>query len=87
MLSIIYDILQEQYAVPCNKLEPNLSINRELGIDGDDAYELIEFLVNKTGKKPSFDFSRYFYGEGILQISGRENLSVLELSLVFSEVN
>ena len=53
--------LSRQLSLPTNKITPKLSLFHDLGVDGDDAYELLEayaFKFNVDTKE--FRFDDYF---------------------------
>jgi len=44
---------------------PTTSINLDVGLDGDDAYELLETIQNRFGTRfDSLDWHKYFHNEG-----------------------
>lgn len=79
-IAAIYLVLRKHYGVPETRLNPDLSINRDVGIDGDDAGEFLEFLTLEIGREVSIDFAQYFYGEGLIQFGRRQNLTVNALA-------
>lgn len=79
MREVIFQVLRDYYAVPEKKLSSQLSINRDLGIDGDDAVELVRFLEERIGRRIEINLSDYFYGEGLIQFASKQNLSVNDL--------
>jgi len=80
----IFRILRDFYAVSPKKLDPTLSINRDVSIDGDDASELIRFLEKEIDEEITIEFSRYFYGEGLVHFGSRENLTVADLCQIMT---
>ena len=53
-------IISEETGNPLNKIKPDSKLVSELGIDGDDGYELMELLANKYNVDLSnIDFLRF----------------------------
>jgi acyl carrier protein len=62
-------IISEETGNPLNKIKPDSKLVSELGIDGDDGYELMELLANKYNVDLSnIDFYQYFGDESISPI-------------------
>lgn len=57
-----------------------LSANRDLGIDGDDAVELIESIEEEFSIILNLDFRSYFGGEGFFARPGPKALTIKELA-------
>jgi acyl carrier protein len=46
-------------------IEPTTSINLDIGLDGDDAYELLETIQKRFGTRfDALDWHEYFHNEG-----------------------
>lgn len=59
-------IISEETGNPLNKVQPTSKLVSELGIGGDDGYELMELLANKYNVDLSnIDFYQYFGDESI----------------------
>lgn len=54
-------IISEETGMPLDKIHPDSKLISELGVDGDDGYELIESLSNKYNVDlRDIDFDQYF---------------------------
>jgi hypothetical protein len=76
--NVIWLILREDFGVRSKSENPHIAINRDLGIEGDDAGELMEYLGIKTGKSIEIDLHSFFLGEGILA-GGTKNILTVEM--------
>jgi len=48
-------------------IKPSTSINLDIGLDGDDAYELLETIQKRFGTRfNTLDWHKYFHNEGEL---------------------
>ena len=61
----LVEILRDHFRIDISKLDPKTRVTRDLGIDGDDALELLEMIEATDGPKIDLDFARYFSGENL----------------------
>lgn len=69
-------VLIESYGVPLKKALPSTRINKDLGIEGDDALELISTLEKSFHLDIAICFSDFFIGEGLFAGGKRNDLSI-----------
>jgi len=81
----IENVLVDEFAIKRLKITPNSLIRGELGIDGDDADDLIKFIEKGVGKKIVIDLSDYFHDEGIISLRRVSDISIRELSELISK--
>ncbi|MDP3195900.1 acyl carrier protein [Tabrizicola sp.] len=75
----LVEILRDHFRVDISKLDPKTRVNRDLGIDGDDALELLEMIETRMGRRIDLDFARYFSGENLFS-GWKEDLSLSKLA-------
>jgi len=76
----IEHVLVNEFAIKRSKISLESLISRDLGIDGDDADDLIKFLEEKTGARIDIDLSKYFHGEGVISFRKAKDISVGDLA-------
>lgn len=76
---LLVEVLSDHFRIQISKIDPAMRVNRDLGIDGDDATELIEMIEKRLGRKINLDFARHFSGEGLFS-GWREDLTISQLS-------
>ncbi|RYG90079.1 hypothetical protein EU803_15825 [Loktanella sp. IMCC34160] len=79
-IEAILTVLRKHYGVIESQLSLDLSINLDVGIDGDDAGEFLELLSTEIGRDFEFDFAQYFCGEGLFHLRRRKILTVSTLA-------
>jgi hypothetical protein len=75
----LVEILHDHFRVDISRLDPKTRVNRDLGIDGDDAIELLELIETRIGRRLDLDFARYFSGESLFS-GWKEDLSISKLA-------
>ena len=80
----IENVLVDKFAIKRSKIKPESLISRDLGIDGDDADELIDFIEKRVGKKINIDLSKYFHEEGIISLRKVTDINVSQLAELVS---
>jgi acyl carrier protein len=78
--------ISEFCAVPKHKISERTSLLYDLGIDGDDADDLMTMLEKRFSVDLSdLDLSRYFRGEGIFSGGKKEEMTVAQLTEIISK--
>jgi len=84
-IDAIFKILTEMYAIKSRDITKTTRINKDLGIEGDDAVELIEFLEDHFHISLNIDLRSYFLGEGIFDRKKTADLTIEELAKFVSD--
>ncbi len=65
ILNKIVELLSDTTGIDKRKISQNTSLNKDLGMEGDDAFEFIKkFALIFNVDISEFDFERYFIREG-----------------------
>lgn len=77
-------LLQARHGVPARAIRPEARIMRDLGVDGDDALDLIEAAEAAFGVKSPFAFAAHFHEEGAFSFRKVRELTLGEFARGFA---
>ena len=80
---ILSEILQDHFRLDISNIGPESRLNRDLGIDGDDAVELIILVESRLARKLDFEFSKYFSTESLFS-RWKDDFTVAELIVLMN---
>ena len=76
LFSVIRSILVEEFGADFEDVCLNTRINKDLGIEGDDAVEFFDIFRARTGISPDLNLEDYFMGESLFAKPKEKALTV-----------
>jgi acyl carrier protein len=73
------EIFRDHFRIDISNIDPKTRVNRDLGIDGDDAHELLQLLEARLGRSIDLEFAQYFSGESLFS-GWKEDLTLSKLA-------